>query len=184
MLAAVEACRHGMPYLTASKQFGVPRMTLKYKVLGKTPLERTMGPKTVLTEKEEERLVEWIKEITKKGFPPKKDELILTVQRIIVNSKRVTPFKNNKPGKKWLQLFLKRHPDLSQRIPETLTSTRASVTEIQLKNWFKEVENSLKSDNLFEILADPQRVFNLDESAFQLCPKSGKVIGPRGEKNI
>lgn len=30
----------------------------------------------------------------------------------------------------------------------------------------------------------PERIFNCDESAFQICPKSNKVIGPRGEKNI
>ncbi|KAG5865917.1 hypothetical protein JTB14_028088 [Gonioctena quinquepunctata] len=139
-----------------------------------------MGPKTFLKQNEKEKLVEWIKE---EGFSTKKkDHLILTVQTIIVNSGCNTPFVGNKPGKKWLQLFLKRHPDLSQRIPETLTSVRASVTESQLKRGFREVEESLKSDNFFK--ANPQRVFNLDESAFQLCPKSGKAIGPREEKNI
>lgn len=184
MVAAVEACKNGMPFSTASKQFGVPRMTLKYKVWGKTPIERKMGPKTVLTKKEEDKLVEWIKEITKKGFPPKKDDLVLTVQKIVANSGRETPFIDGKPGKKWIQLFLKRHSDLSPRVPETLTSVRASVTESQLRGWFNEVQISLQSENLSWILTNPQRLYNLDESAFQLCPKSGKVIGPRGEKNI
>ncbi|KAG5879365.1 hypothetical protein JTB14_016518 [Gonioctena quinquepunctata] len=143
-----------------------------------------MGPKAFLKQNEEEKLVEWIEEITRRGFPPKKDDLFLIVQKIIANSGRNTPFVDNKTEKKWLQLFLKRHPASSQRIPGTLTSVRASVTESQLKWWFREVEKSLKSDNFFKVLSNPQRVFNLDESDFQLCPKSSKVIGPRGEKNI
>nr|CAI5854571.1 unnamed protein product [Callosobruchus analis] len=35
-----------------------------------------------------------------------------------------------------------------------------------------------------EILNDPSRVFNADESGFQLCPKTKKVLAPRGAKNI
>ncbi|KAJ8950057.1 hypothetical protein NQ314_008063 [Rhamnusium bicolor] len=80
--------------------------------------------------------------------------------------------------------FFKRNPPISARIPETLTATRASVTEEKLRNWFQEVDTFLKSEKQTDILNHPERIFNCDESAFQICPKSNKVIGPRGEKNI
>nr|CAI5848770.1 unnamed protein product [Callosobruchus analis] len=35
-----------------------------------------------------------------------------------------------------------------------------------------------------EILNDPSRVFNADESGFQLCAKTKKVLAPQGAKNI
>lgn len=79
---------------------------------------------------------------------------------------------------------MKQHPDLIQRIPKIITVVRAYVTEAQLRGWFQEVEDFLKFDNLLEVLSDPQHIFNLAKSAFQLCPKFAKVFGPHGEKNI
>lgn len=37
----------------------------------------------------------------------------------------------------------------------------------------------LKEENVLEILKCPERIYNADESGFQLCPKTGKVLGPR-----
>lgn len=168
-----------------SKKYGIPRKTLANKVSGKTPIERKMGPSTNLTPSEENRLVEWIIKISRAGFPLVKEDILCTVQRIIVNSQRETNFTENKPGKKWFDLFMKRHRQrLSKRTPETLTNIRASVTENQIRTWFNEVENFLRKENLFQILENASRIFNCDESAFALCPKSGKVIAPRGEKNV
>jgi hypothetical protein len=46
------------------------------------------------------------------------------------------------------------------------------------------IEEYFKEKNYFEILQDPTRVFNGDETCFQLCPKEGKVIAPRGTKHV
>ena len=35
-----------------------------------------------------------------------------------------------------------------------------------------------------DIFNDPSRVFNSDESNIQLCPKTGKVVGLKGWKNV
>ena len=35
-----------------------------------------------------------------------------------------------------------------------------------------------------QIMADPRRIFNTDETSFSLCPKSGKVLGPKGWRNV
>lgn len=56
------------------------------------------------------------------------------------------------------------------------------MTEESVKKWFSEVETWLKKDGLFDVLKDPSRVFNADETGFLLCPKSGRVIGERGSK--
>lgn len=39
-------------------------------------------------------------------------------------------------------------------------------------------------ENALDIIEDPKRIFNADESRFQTCPESGKVIGPANMKNI
>ena len=52
------------------------------------------------------------------GFPVRKYRLCLTVKKILDDSRLKTPFKNNCPGDTWFNLFLKRHPDISQRVAE------------------------------------------------------------------
>lgn len=37
---------------------------------------------------------------------------------------------------------------------------------------------------MLDILEDPSRIYNADESGFQTCPESGKVLGPVGMKNF
>lgn len=34
------------------------------------------------------------------------------------------------------------------------------------------------------MLDEPDRIFNGDETGFSLCPKTGKVLAPRGYKNF
>lgn len=60
----------------------------------------------------------------------------------------------------------------------------AQVTEQSIRFWFREPEVYLDSKHQKDILSDPKRVFNGDESGFALCPKTGKVLGPRGYKLI
>lgn len=76
--------------------------------------------------------------------------------------------------------FFQRHPDLSERTPEKLSKVRAFVT----KGWFSEVKNYLSENNNVDILSNPDRFLNLDETSFYLCPKIGKVIASKGQKNI
>lgn len=79
---------------------------------------------------------------------------------------------------------MRRHPDISQRISQNLSKSRKNVTETQIRNCFSEVEVYLTSNSLMDILDEPSRVFNTDESAFFLNPKGLKVLAPRGDKSI
>lgn len=74
--------------------------------------------------------------------------------------------------------FLKRHPDISHRYAEEINNARATVIEANTRNWFEELEGFLTETNCADILKDPSRIFNADESSFQTCPKTGKVLGP------
>lgn len=83
-----------------------------------------------------------------------------------------------------LKAFLRKHPKLSTRTAEPVTGGRAIVTEVALRKWFKEAHDYLEENYLLNILSDPRRILNADEASFQLCPKSGRVIGPRGWKDV
>ncbi|RVE53659.1 hypothetical protein evm_001800 [Chilo suppressalis] len=73
---------------------------------------------------------------------------------------------------------------LSERIAETVISVSANVSEEDTKRWFHNFEFCPKENNYFNIYQNPSRVFNGDESNFQLYPKSGKIISLRGERDV
>ncbi|XP_059058131.1 uncharacterized protein LOC131851625 [Achroia grisella] len=142
-----------------------------------------MGPQTVLSKAEEDILVKWLVAMSEKHFPVNRELLMESVQKIIVEQGRPSPFTNNKPGKKWFQSFLKRHPDV-EKTAQNLSKSRDDVCEEALRKWFSEIESYLEQRGLKDILKDPSRVFNTDESAFFLSPKAGRVLCKRGEKHL
>lgn len=55
---------------------------------------------------------------------------------------------------------------------------RATLTMVC---WFT---RQFKKENASSILNDPSRIYNLDKTGVQLCPKTGKLLGPKKEKNL
>ena len=72
--------------------------------------------------------------------------------------------------------FLKRHPSLSLREAEEISKERAAVTEEYIKKCIKNRPDRAKA---FDILNDPSRIFDGDETSFSLCPKTEKVLAPK-----
>merc|ERR1712105_87618 len=104
----------------ASKIYNIPRATLIKKKKLAIVEKAKFGPKTVLTEAEEHVFVDWLDLLCKIGFPRPDQALLKEVQKIITDDERDNPFVNDKPGRKWLELFLKRNPDLTYRKPEAV----------------------------------------------------------------
>ncbi|KAK9718003.1 hypothetical protein QE152_g23443 [Popillia japonica] len=107
-----------------------------------------------------------------------------TVKDIINSDGRLNPFKDGLPGYKWFNPFLNRQPEVSQRHAESINTARASVSETSIRHWHEEIRRYLASENAEDILEDPTRIFNSDESGFATNPKSGLVLGLRGMKNF
>ncbi|CAB3252107.1 unnamed protein product [Arctia plantaginis] len=124
-----------------------------------------MGPSTVLTKGEEDILEKWILALSERHIPLTKDSLLDSVQKIIIDQNRPNPFTNNRPSKKWFQSFMKRHPNLTQRVPDNLSRARDNVSENNIRTWFTEIESYLDENNFKTILNDPHRIFNADETA-------------------
>lgn len=58
------------------------------------------------------------------------------------------------------------------------------MSERDIRLWFADVGEYLKEKGWDEILKDPNRIFNGDETCFQLCPKGDKVLAAKGSKNV
>ncbi|XP_069357374.1 uncharacterized protein [Maniola hyperantus] len=185
MAKAIEEVNRGEKVAVAALKYGVPRITLHNKITGKSPRDCNFGPATILSQEEENALVQWVLHMTERHLPVTKDHLLDSVQKIIVEKNLDTcPFTNNRPGKKWFASFLRRHPELKERIAQNLSRARENVTKEELRQWFDVNRKYLECRRLNEALTDPNRVFNTDESAFFLQPKAGRVLVRKGYKNV
>lgn len=175
--------QNGMPKKQAAVKYGIPRQTLQYRMSEKFKKIRH-GPSSYLTEEEENTLEQWIVDSHRKGFPRRKNDVQASVKTFLDLNPRKTPFKDNIPGRHWYKSFLNRHPNLVNRTPEAVTKASSAISENDIRNWFVGIETYLKEKKYFDILEDPTRIYNGDETCFLLCPKEEKVIAPRGSKNV
>ncbi|KAJ8887474.1 hypothetical protein PR048_013689, partial [Dryococelus australis] len=133
---AIDDVLRGTAVATAAKCHSVPRVTLLYKMTGRTPRKRQMGPQPMLTREQDDVLVTWITTVAKAGFPITKTELL----------------------------------DIGHQESRS--------------RWFEEINNYLNENNYENILDQPERVSNLDESTFFLNTKGNKVLRVKVEKNV
>ncbi|XP_062535049.1 uncharacterized protein LOC134204243 [Armigeres subalbatus] len=86
-------------------------------------------------------------------------------------------------GKNWVQRFLRRHPMIKKKLSRNLSRSGAKVSEELLRQWFSEVEDILQEEGIdLSIFNNPKRIFNFDESGFQLIPRNFKALcGPHDE---
>lgn len=170
----------------ASKRFNVPKSTIIDKLNNKSSLRARSGPSPVLSESEENQLVEWLINMAKIGYGQTRQQLLLTVKKILDHDGRKTPFKNNLPGKDWFYAFLKRHPEITNRTPQKLGKERAKITWQKIVWWFQDFAKFLTENTKegVDIMKDPSRIYNADESGFPQDPKSGRILAPKGSKNV
>ncbi|XP_051166325.1 uncharacterized protein LOC127284737 [Leptopilina boulardi] len=178
---ALEELRHGKKVAQVSRTYDIPGSTLRAKRLG-LYADKNPGPSTVFTADEEKELVNWIIHCCEKGFPVSKSQLVDSVRRICVQTKKKNPFTDNIPGRAWYDGFLKRNPEISTRVTEKVCLNRAKVSEYSLRQWFEEISKYLVENNLLSL--EPNRIFNCDETGLALNPISSSVLAPKGQKNV
>ncbi|KAG5865583.1 hypothetical protein JTB14_018158 [Gonioctena quinquepunctata] len=121
----------------------------------------------------EESLIAAIKEVND-GMPKREAD----------DSPRENPFKNNLPGDGWYKAFMKRHPDLTTRKSEGVSAASSAISEQDIRKWFDGIHSYLSQKGYSEVLEHPEKLFNADETNFQLCPQNKRVIAPKGTKNV
>ncbi|XP_072381991.1 uncharacterized protein [Diabrotica undecimpunctata] len=150
----------------ASTLYQIPRATLQFRSSFRFINNKvSLGPHPVLTSEEEAVLERWILTSYKKGFPRRMENIQASVKYFLDAALRENPFKDNHPGRGWYHFFLKRHPNITLKTAEEITATSSVVAEADIRNWFTNVEDYLKEKQLFEILEDPSRIYNGDETS-------------------
>ena len=188
MTLAIQMVKNGqLSRKAAAKAYGVPKTTLLDKLSGRVPETPTKpGPKTVLTEAEENLLANHARLMAEIGYPLNRQEFSKEVNDILDLDGRRTPFKNNLPQKDWFSGFCKRHPDISIRTPMSLGHERSIVNIDMINAWYDGLYKYLEKEvpDYESMVKNPRGIFNADESGFPLHVKTGKVLAPTGSKNV
>lgn len=77
-----------------------------------------------------------------------------------------------------------RHPTISRQMTQNLPTSRTHITEEAVRAWFNRVHSYFEQNNLLDVLEDPGRIFNYDETGFFLCPKGKQVLFRIGSKKV
>ena len=178
MQSALSDVEAGMSVKKAAQKWSVPRTTLNDIKLGRYKHDARPGPSTILTQTEESLLQEWVVEMSRRGLPLNRDNLLDSIQEIINEDNQP----NNRPGMTWYKLFPSiRHPAVSERHAESISRGRGMLTKDCIRGWFQDTREYFHSQGIEYVLSDPTKQYNGDETGFQLDPKTGKILGPKGE---
>jgi hypothetical protein len=119
---ALTAHERGRSVSGATALYGIPRSSFRAHLAG-TVLSRKRGATGVLTEVEEQELVQYVLAMQELGFPLTILQLKLKVA--IMTQGRDTPFTDGILGTSWLCWFKRRHAELSLRLAQDLDAKRA-----------------------------------------------------------
>ena len=97
---------------------------------------------------------------------------------------KTNPFKDHRPGNGWSHIFLKWHPKIGINTSKGATNASLCISEKNIRRWFMEIREYALSNELMDVLDDPNRVFKEDETSFQICPSTGRVLSKKGEENV
>nr|CAH7767142.1 unnamed protein product [Callosobruchus chinensis] len=188
MVKAVKAVRNKeMGYLKASKFFNVPKGTVeRYSKSDKSPEELvklSIGRKPVFSKELENDLVKYALAMEQRFYGLRSGDMKRMAFQLAFRNKIPHPFNGvtKSAGKKWLRLFLKRHPQLSMRTPQGMSAARVkSFTPEKVSGFF-----DLYEPEYNKIQNPSQRVFNVDETGITIVQhKHSKVISLKGKKQI
>lgn len=185
MAAAIQEVRDNKtPLSTAAKRFSVPRNTLRSRVLNGNVSNRQTGKGATLNAAVEDELVRHLLLLDAKGFGLTVTDVRELAFKYAQRNNITHKFNCSKQmaGYDWVYSFLERHPNLSVRKAQGLSYARSrGLNKEEVGKFFTNLRTMYDTLDLWE---DPGRIFNADETGLQLIFKPGKVISPKGKKDV
>jgi len=187
--AVNDVLQHGRSVKGAAKTYCVPRPTLQRHIKQAkkgTGVQKVLGRPRTLTDEQEAELVNVILEMEKRLF----GLTLMDVRRLAfkyceINNIENTFNKNARcAGEEWMSSFLKKHKELSLRIPEATSLARASGFNPEKVRKFFDAYQSIVFDQSGTAIIPPSHIYNADESGFTVCYKPGKILAQKGKRSV
>lgn len=179
MTEAYNAVKSGMMKVHhASKEFGVPRSSLRDCLEGRVSLHCKMGRKANLSKEEEEKLIDYASNWAQLGIGFGKAKFL---ELGSLATKYNKPFKKLRPCDKWWVLMHRRHKKkVSLRQPEGTAARRHQCMDpVKKGKYFTCLRSELDT-----IDDDATRIWNMDETGMQLNVKPRRVVTAKGTKYL
>ena len=116
---------------SASRIYNVKRSTLQDRLSGRCARRDTQANSKILTQLEEQSIVEYILDLTTRSFPPRLSSVEDMANQLLAgrSDKRV--------GKHWTRRFVQRRPELKMRLVRTKDYKRAICEDPKIySQWF------------------------------------------------
>ena len=169
----------GSSVRSAAKRYGMSEGIIRHRIImekeGRNLIGR--GKTTTLDKETEASLARCIGTMCRLGFSPTREQIKELVYEYVSQNKIKSPFKDGRPGKDWLRLYMKRN-NLSMKKANMISSARKSATSnpFIIFDFFDIIEKIIKDQNL-----QGENIWNCDESGFPTDPTRAKVVGVKGE---
>ena len=177
---AYKLYQKGYSIYKAAKLSGVPKNTLRDRTAGLvSPKCIKSGTPSLFSNTEESDLVQHSKETSVLGYGYSRKQLAnLISDTAIFLGKR--PKNLPRVSQKWVTKFIHCHPELKCVKPRPLSMYRAKCcTPAVVNKYFTDLKEILEK---YDLLTNPSKMFNIDETGFspEHCPP--KVIGDKNVK--
>uniref|UniRef100_A0AAV2MQ26 Transposase n=1 Tax=Knipowitschia caucasica TaxID=637954 RepID=A0AAV2MQ26_KNICA len=181
MEGAIDEVRAGrLSYRQAAVHFGVPKSTLRDRVSGKVASDSTYGQRPLLSEKDENALVEYCLYSASFGFPLTKSQVVTHALAIFNRRHPQTP-KVALSQTWWVNFRERQKQRLTTRTPDIIDHGRASCAKRgPVEDYFNLLSSTM---DRYGLRGKPHCIFNCDETGFQLDSQRRKVVVPRGTKH-
>lgn len=178
---------NGQSKKSAARQFGVPRGTLQRHVkkaeVGEG-VRKKLGRNCVLADEQEEDLVSRILDMESRLYGLTGPDIRRIVYQFCEQHSIKHTFNNEAQiaGRKWFEGFLKRHKELSVRLPERTSLSRAcGFNRPKVNRYFEVLEKILFNEDGSRKIPE-QNIYNVDETGVTVCQKPQKILGRKGKK--
>ena len=175
-----------LSYRQAHEIYGVPKSTIGDKInrhCAKSNSNKP-GPKCHLSPEIEECINKWLLKMARIGYGQTKPDLFDHVQIIVRHLKIMMPFVDDHLGEKWYRLFLVWFPNLALWQAQLLSKLHAGVSQQAINDWFWELWEYLFEMGNKDILEQPNRIYNCNETGFLMAPRPTEVITSKANPHM
>ena len=162
----------------AARAHGVAESTLRARVKGRKSRAEANETKQLLSQAEERALIQWILEVSKAGYPPRKPQVREMAEQIRrgriskINDVSITLVEYPPIGEQWVDRFLQRHPSLQTAYARRIDASRMKETTADaLLRWLNTVQDTIEKYNV-----NPENIYNMDESGFAIGSTQGACV--------
>ncbi|RQM25418.1 hypothetical protein B5M09_000988 [Aphanomyces astaci] len=140
---------------------------------GTTMTPKRRGRRPTMPTSCEEDLVAWIGGMQRDGHPPERYAILVKANQL---ARMIDPSLSLTSG--WYHRFRNRHPQLTKRCAQVISHARNHVDLDGVQRLYESL-----SATILEHALTPDRIFNMDETAFISRKKSNAVIALKGSQN-